>query len=174
MGVSGDSAGNVYTSDTYNHCIRRVDAAGSSLTLLAGACSQDGYVASSVPTSVKFYHQRGLWADSGGAVYVADSLNNRIGRVASLGTTTTVAGTGSSFYSPIPPPWASAAPLRATCSPPTSTAFGASPSFANNNQAGQSTTNGAIATQTNLNDIFSSYGDDFYVGHRQLLGQLVV
>lgn len=177
MGVSGDSAGNVYISDTFNHCIRRVYAAGSSLTLLAGACSQHGYVDSSIPTSAKFYRPRGLWVDSGGAVYVADLMNYRIRRIASSGTTTTVAGTGSSAYSSSSGA-ATSIPLYfplGVWSSSTGDVFAADFNsirritistsqmtlYAGNNQAGQSTINGAVAMQTNLNEIVSIYGDSY-------------
>ena len=77
-GVSSDTHGNVYISDTYNQKIRMVNSAGI-ITTIAGVgidgTSGDGGVA----TSAQLNYPYGVSADiSGGKVYIADYRNNKI------------------------------------------------------------------------------------------------
>ncbi|GEM_PF-6748174 len=96
-GVAVDSAGNVYVADSLNHRVRKIATTGI-VTTVAGTgtagYSGDGGLA----TGAKLNEPGSLCLGSDGALYIADSGNNRIRRVAG-GTITTVAGTGTAGYS---------------------------------------------------------------------------
>ena len=99
QGVAVDGSGNLYISDTFNHRVRRVDAATGVITTVAGdgasGFSGDGGTATSA--SLKF--PRGLAVDAAGNLLIADE-NHRVRRVdASSGIITTVAGNGTSGFS---------------------------------------------------------------------------
>jgi uncharacterized protein (TIGR03437 family) len=89
-GVAADSAGAVYIADTLDNAVRKVNADGT-ITTVAGygtpAFSGDGGPA----TKAALDHPRGVALDSNGNLYIADSGNNRIRKVDSLGTISTVA-----------------------------------------------------------------------------------
>ena len=94
-----DGLGNLYIADTYNHRIRKVDAAGT-ITTIAGSGEQgfsgDGGPASQAQLSAPF----DVAADGSGNVYIADNTNHRIRKVDAAGTITTFAGTGEKGFSP--------------------------------------------------------------------------
>jgi hypothetical protein len=83
-------AGKVYVADTQNHRIRVI--AGGSVSTLAGS-GVNGFLDGPV-ANARFSQPTGIDV-VGGVVYVADSGNNRIRKIAS-GAVTTVAGKGSS------------------------------------------------------------------------------
>jgi sugar lactone lactonase YvrE len=88
--VALDGAGNIYVSDTGNHTIREITAAGT-VSTLAGwpgtAGSADG-----IGTNALFNAPQGLAVDGSGNVYVADTWNNTIRKIAPGGIVTTLAG----------------------------------------------------------------------------------
>ncbi|MDR3634611.1 MAG: hypothetical protein P4L84_12470 [Isosphaeraceae bacterium] len=95
-----DPRGNLYLSDTNNHCIRRVDAATGTMTTVAGrgrkGFSGDGGKA----TDAELDEPYGLVLDARGNLYFADRLNRRVRKVdASTARISTVAGDGSKTYS---------------------------------------------------------------------------
>lgn len=93
-----DTAGRVFFSDTGNHRIRRIEADGSAHTVAgtgAPGFSGDGGPA----TAAAIQSPRGLAFDSAGALLFADDGNNRIRRIDTNGTITTVAGNGSFGFS---------------------------------------------------------------------------
>jgi sugar lactone lactonase YvrE len=89
-GLARNAAGNAYVSDYYAGTIRVVTPAGVASTL-AGAANQSGSQ-DGVGSAARFDSPAGLAVDSGGAVFVADSGNHVIRRVAPDGTVTTFAG----------------------------------------------------------------------------------
>jgi sugar lactone lactonase YvrE len=98
--VALDAAGNLYIADTDNNRIRRVSAATSIITTFAGSgtygFSGDGAAAA----AAQLRAPAGVAVDASGNVYIADSYNHRIRKVAAAtGNITTVAGTGSWDYS---------------------------------------------------------------------------
>ena len=97
-GVAVDAAGNLYIADTYNQRIRKVGADGTISTVAGNgipAWSGDGGPAA----SASLYFPSGIAVDRNGNVYIADSGNNRIRKVAAKGTISTVAGNGTPGYS---------------------------------------------------------------------------
>ena len=96
--VAVDSAGNVYIADVSNHRIRKIDSTGT-ITTIAGT-GELGFSGDGGPAvEAELYYPYGVAVDSAGNVYIADSGNQRIRKVDSTGTITTIAGTGRSGFS---------------------------------------------------------------------------
>jgi uncharacterized protein (TIGR03437 family) len=90
-GAAVDAAGNLYIADTGNHRIRKVS--GGVITTVAGNGTL-GFSGDDGPaTSAQLDYPGGVAVDSAGDLYIADSYNFRIRKVAN-GVITTVAGNG--------------------------------------------------------------------------------
>jgi len=95
--VAVDAAGNVYIADTLNQRVRKVS--GKIITTLAGT-GNAGFTGEGGPAaSARLNSPGGLAVDSTGNVYVADTYNDRVRRIAPDGTITTVAGAGLRGFS---------------------------------------------------------------------------
>jgi sugar lactone lactonase YvrE len=98
QGMAVDGAGNLYLADSFNYRVRKVDTSGT-ITTFAGngtlGFSGDGGPA----TSAKLYNPSDVAFDGAGNLYIADAFNNRVRKVDTSGTITTVAGTGSKGFS---------------------------------------------------------------------------
>ena len=96
--VTLDNSGNMYIADTYNQRIRKVDPAGTIITIagksMAGF-SGDGGIAD----SAELNYPNNVAVDNKGNVYIGDGGNYRIRKVDATGNITTVAGTGVLGYS---------------------------------------------------------------------------
>jgi uncharacterized protein (TIGR03437 family) len=90
-GVSVDSAGDLYIADSENYLIRKV--ANGVITTVAGNGTQ-GFGGDNGPATSAQLQPSGVAVDSAGSLYIADSPNNRIRKVAN-GVITTVAGNGT-------------------------------------------------------------------------------
>ena len=90
-GICRDASGNNYITDTQNHRIRKVTASGV-VTTFAG--SSLGYV-DAIGTSAKFYDPKGICIDQSGNLYVADTRNMKIRKIAPNGVVTTIISTFS-------------------------------------------------------------------------------
>ena len=97
FGVAVDTAENVYISDTYNNCIRKVNKTGI-ITTIAGNGTAGYSGDSSTATVAELNHPGGIAVDSAGCVYVADTNNNRIRKIDRSGIITTIAGNGSKGF----------------------------------------------------------------------------
>src|SRR5471030_337725 len=88
-GVAIDSAGNLYVADTGNNAIRKLTPEGVVSTLAGDGVAgfRDGKGA-----AARFNGPLGVAVDRAGVVYVADSYNDRIRRIAPDGTVSTLAG----------------------------------------------------------------------------------
>ena len=109
-GSAIDGAGNVYITDEYLHLIRKITTDGQVVTV-AGQARQSGS-ADGQGSAALFDTPRGIASDSMGNLYIADSFNRTIRKVAPTGQVTTIAGnpanrgladgigTGAQFQSP--------------------------------------------------------------------------
>ncbi|MGZ5199169.1 MAG: gluconolaconase [Telluria sp.] len=86
-----DRKGNLYVADTGNHAIRRIAPDGK-VTTLAGD-GTPGYADGKGPQA-RFNGPVGIAVDRAGVVYVADTYNDRIRRIAPDGSVSTIAGVG--------------------------------------------------------------------------------
>jgi sugar lactone lactonase YvrE len=98
FGVAVDTNGNLFIADRGNQCIRKVDTSGI-ITTVAGngspGYSGDGYPA----TSASLNDPYGVAVDTAGNLFIVDTGNQRIRKVATNGIITTVAGNGIYGYS---------------------------------------------------------------------------
>lgn len=108
MGMTIDKSGNLYVVDQLSNLIRKVTPAGV-VSTLAGSGSPGS--ADGTGTAASFNSPTGIVIDNAGNLYVADTYNYKIRKIATDGTVTTVAGTGkqgsvdgdtktAQFYSP--------------------------------------------------------------------------
>ncbi len=84
-----DRFGNLVVADTGNHAIRKIAPDGSVTTLAGDGQPGD---ADGIGRAARFNAPVGVALDTRGNVYVADTYNDRIRRVAPDGTVTTLAG----------------------------------------------------------------------------------
>jgi ribosomal protein S11 len=83
-GVAVDETGNVYIADRYNDRIRKVTAATGIITTIAGSGTHGFGGDSGVATAAQLDYPSGMAVDAAGTVYVADTSNHRIRKVAVL------------------------------------------------------------------------------------------
>lgn len=98
-GVAVTSSGQIYVADTQNSRVRRFTVGGN-ITLFAGNGTA-GYAGDGgLATAARINKPNSVMIDSSGNVYISDTLNHRIRKVAS-GTNiiTTVAGNGTAGFS---------------------------------------------------------------------------
>ena len=89
MEIAIDSANNMYVADTGNHRIRMITPAGV-VTTIAG--NGEAKWADGVGIQASFNSPAGITLDPQGNIYVADTNNDRIRRIAPDRTVTTLAG----------------------------------------------------------------------------------
>ena len=94
IGVAVDGAGNVYVAETNGHSIRKITAAGLVSTLAGSSNGFSGYE-NGTDTVARFANPQGVAVDSTGNVYVADTRNNSIRKIAPDGQVSTLAGVSS-------------------------------------------------------------------------------
>jgi hypothetical protein len=90
--------GGFLIADSTNHCVRKVSATGI-ITTVAGTGVAGSRGDGGPATSARLRKPGGVAVASDKSLLIADSGNDRIRRVASDGTITTVAGTGTRGYS---------------------------------------------------------------------------
>ncbi|WP_033341020.1 RICIN domain-containing protein [Catenuloplanes japonicus] len=89
-GVAIDGIGTLYLSEHGNHRVRKVTTDGKISTVAGTGVAGDK--GDKAPVQLK--GPRGLAVDREGNLYIADTDNHRVRRVAADGTITTIAGTG--------------------------------------------------------------------------------
>ena len=89
-GLTRDAAGNLYTVDTANNTVRKITPAGVATTV-AGANGIPGGT-DGPADQARFNRPQGLALGPDGQVWVADTGNHTIRRIAADGTVSTVAG----------------------------------------------------------------------------------
>jgi uncharacterized protein (TIGR03437 family) len=97
-GVAVDAAGNLYIAVSGSHRIRKV-AANGAITTVAGNGSYGYSGDGGRATGAQLGAPWGVAVDAAGNLYIADSNNGVIRKVAANGIITTVAGNGSNGYS---------------------------------------------------------------------------
>jgi sugar lactone lactonase YvrE len=103
VGITRDSAGNMYIADTLNNVIRKIsaDSGGQQQTTTIAGSGATGF-ADGVGTAAQFFGPKGIVVDAAGYIYVADTGNNRIRKLTpptsptSSYTVNTIAGQASS------------------------------------------------------------------------------
>lgn len=99
-GIAVDSAGNYYIADTFNHVIRKVNASNQQINTIAstpGVASADPAAANGdggLATAATLHRPAAVAVDQAGIVYIADTYNHRVRKIASNGVITTIAGNG--------------------------------------------------------------------------------
>ncbi|MGI4980506.1 MAG: Ig-like domain repeat protein [Janthinobacterium lividum] len=97
--IAYDAAGNLYIADTRNHQVSRIDTAGQ-LTIFAGTGRQGFSGDGGSATAAEWNAPGGIAVDAAGNIFVADTGNNRIRRIATAdGIVSTIAGSGPSGFS---------------------------------------------------------------------------
>jgi sugar lactone lactonase YvrE len=98
-GVAVDTSGNVYIADSFNNVVREVVVASSTIETVAGTGGW-GYTGDGgLATSATLESPGGVFVDSAGNIYIADTQNYAIRKVvASTGKISTIAGNGTEGY----------------------------------------------------------------------------
>ena len=89
-GVAVDASKNVFVADTYNNEIREITSAGI-VTTLAGSTGDPGS-ADGTGNAAGFSSPFGIALDASGNLYVADTSNDTLRKIASGAAVTTLAG----------------------------------------------------------------------------------
>lgn len=93
-----DAAGDLYLADTQNYRVRKIAAATGVIMTVAGNGTQ-GFSGDNGPaTAASVDSPTGLAIDAAGDLYIADTHNHRIRKVAASGMITTIAGTGAESF----------------------------------------------------------------------------
>jgi RHS repeat-associated protein len=99
-GIAVGADDSIYVADAGNHRIRvarsQTDASGN-VVLTVSTLAGDGTAgfADGAGTATRFNNPQGVAVDAAGVVYVADTGNNRVRRIATDGSVTTLAGDGA-------------------------------------------------------------------------------
>jgi sugar lactone lactonase YvrE len=97
-GLALDALGNLYIADSGSNRIRAVGVDGTIRTVAGTGTA--GFTGDGGPAvKAQLNGPAGLAVDASGALFIADTGNNRIRRVSPDGTITTVAGSGAKGYS---------------------------------------------------------------------------
>jgi sugar lactone lactonase YvrE len=91
--VAVDDNGNLFIADTFNNRIRKVSERGT-ITTVGGNGTADFCGDNGAATSACLNFPHGVVADDRGNLFIADTFNHRVRRIAN-GTITTVAGNGT-------------------------------------------------------------------------------
>jgi sugar lactone lactonase YvrE len=94
VGLTFDPAGNLIVADASNATIRKISPS-LEVSTLAGRASPG--MANGPATSAQFGRPTGVARDSGGNVYVADTLNHTIRKITPAGVASTFAGSPGQF-----------------------------------------------------------------------------
>ena len=91
--VAVDANSNLYIADTGNHCIRKVSA--GIINTVAGKCHPGFAGDGGAANDALLDHPRGVAVAADGSIYIADTNNNRVRKVAANGVISTIAGNGA-------------------------------------------------------------------------------
>ena len=87
--------GSLVFSDTFNHCLRRIDFVTDTISTIAGT-GERGFAGDGGPATQALLNEPyGVVIDRAGKIYFADRLNGRVRVIDTTGTISTLAGDGS-------------------------------------------------------------------------------
>jgi DNA-binding beta-propeller fold protein YncE len=86
-------------SDTFNHCIRRIDAASGIVATICGTGAKGFSGDGDLAVHAQLNQPYGVAIDRSGRVFFADRLNRRVRVIDAAGIVSTLAGDGSGVYS---------------------------------------------------------------------------
>lgn len=89
-----DTAGNIYAADSATFYVRKITPQGT-ISIVAGNGTKGGSGDGGPARNATLSYMSGLAVDGAGNLYISDSDNHRIRKVASSGVITTIAGNGS-------------------------------------------------------------------------------
>jgi sugar lactone lactonase YvrE len=96
--ISADAAGNLFFSDWFNHCVRKINQNGI-ITTVAGT-GLAGYSGDGGPANLAQLNlPTGVCVDATGNIYISDYGNKRLRKIDVNGDISTIAGTGSNGFS---------------------------------------------------------------------------
>jgi len=95
-GIVTASDGTMYVADSNNNRIRKVLPDGT-VSLVAGS-GTSGFLDDPVAATARFSNPSNLALASDGTIYVADTQNHRIRKIATTGAVTTLAGSGTAGF----------------------------------------------------------------------------
>lgn len=91
--------GSLVFSDTFNHCLRRIDAGSGVISTICGT-GEKGFAGDGGPAArAQLNEPYGVVADRKGRVFFADRLNRRVRVIDTIGVIRTLAGDGSGVFS---------------------------------------------------------------------------
>jgi hypothetical protein len=93
-GVAVDGVGNIYIADANNNRIRKILPDGT-VSTVAGSGTRGAADGSS--TTAQFNYPRSLAVDSSGIIFVGDTFNSRVRKIALDGTVSTFAGSTNGY-----------------------------------------------------------------------------
>jgi sugar lactone lactonase YvrE len=96
QGIAVDTAGNLYIADYGNQRVRKVS--GGTIATVAGNGAHGSGGNNGPATGAELYRPSGVALDGAGNLYIADTINNCVRKVAG-GVVTTVAGNGTQGFS---------------------------------------------------------------------------
>jgi sugar lactone lactonase YvrE len=94
-GLGSDASGNIYIANFTGNQVFEVKASTGLMYLVAGNGTAGTTGDGGAATSAELDNPRGVWADSIGNVYIADTAGNKIRVVDTMGNIHTFAGTGN-------------------------------------------------------------------------------
>lgn len=96
--VTGDNYGNLFISDVFNHCIRKIDASGNISTITGNG--SPGFSGDGGPANLaQLFYPSGVTVDYAGNIFIADAGNSCIRKIDNTGIITTVAGNHTPGFS---------------------------------------------------------------------------
>lgn len=99
LGIALDASGNIYIADGNNNRVRKVNITTGIMTTVAGDGTGSFGGDNGPATSAQIFGPFNVKFDTLGNMYIADTGNNRLRKVGTSGTITTVVGNGTAGYS---------------------------------------------------------------------------
>jgi len=99
QGIHLAANGDLYIADANNNAVRKVSGATGIITTFAGTGTAGFLGDGGAAIAARLNAPEAVHLNPAGELYIADTANNRIRRVSTGGTITTIAGTGTAGFS---------------------------------------------------------------------------